>query len=202
MSFSFIYAACPDSLKKSKWAQLLYEASSGYLWVTDIRIKLGALFLLYMLYQTQPKPNKYKIQMSVATWREIFKILDEGSADALAVVAKLRELHAFCLYAQVSVIPPPSSMPQASSGDDLLIKFGAKGSKLNLETIGETAYNPVAIRSADAKYRATLGNATSIISKTLVQDMEKLKEGAKLRIEQAEPAPASSSNSMDISYEP
>lgn len=159
----------------------------GYLWISDLRIKIGSLYGLYMLYMTQVKPGKYKIKMSVGVWREIFAVLDackESAPDVFAVLNKLQETQAICLHASISIIPPPTSMPESKPSDDLARKLGGKSGKLQLDTIGDDALDLAALEAADAQYRTYLGNAPTILSKTLIEDLGKLKEEAKLRIEQ------------------
>lgn len=159
----------------------------GYLWTADLRIKIGSLYGLYMLYMTQVKPRKYKIRMSVGVWKEIFAVLEackESVRDVFAVVTKLQETQAFCLHASVSIIPPPTSMPQSKPSDDLARKLGGKSGKLQLDTIGDDALDIASLKAADEGYKKYLGNAPSIISKTLIEDLTQLKEEAKLRIEQ------------------
>ena len=165
----------------------------GYLWISDLRIQIGSLFALYMLYMTQVNPGKYKIRMSVAVWKEIFTVLKECKDSAphvFAVLSKLHDSHSFCLHASVSIIPPPSSMPESKPSDDLTRKLGGKSGKLQLDTIGDDALDFAALEAVDTQYKKHLGNAPSIISKDLMQDLASLKEEAKLRIEQIDNAAA------------
>jgi hypothetical protein len=202
LAMTYIHSACPDALKQSKWTDLLYQASMGYLWITDFRIKIGAIYTLYLLYMTQPKPDKYKIRMSVAVWKEIFNILDSASSNSLpdvfAVVAKLHERKCCCLYASVSIIPPPGSIP-SKSAEDFSKKMGGKGNKLNLDTIGDDAIKLDAIMAADVRYKSHIGNEPSIASKDLLQDLANLKEAASLRIDRLDSTTdAQPSSSMDF----
>lgn len=163
----------------------------GYLWIADLRIKIGSVYGLYMLYMTQVKPGKYKIKMSVGAWREIFAVLEaskEFAPDVFSVINKLQESQAFCLHASISIIPPPTSMPESKPSDDLARKLGGKSGKLQLDTIGDDALDFAALEAADAQYKTYLGNAPTILSKTLMEDLAKLKEEAKLRIEQLDNA--------------
>lgn len=200
LTMSYIHSARPDALRRAKWCSLLYETALGYLWISDFRIQIGALYTLYLLYMTQPKSGKYKIGVSVAIWREIFSILEKAEnekvPDVFAIVSQLHRGKCCCVFASVSIIPPPSSMP-SKSAEDFSKKLSGKGNKLNLDTIGDDALNLEAILAADAAYKSHVGNETSIVAKDLVQELSNIKEAAALRIDQIEAVDSLPTSSMD-----
>lgn len=167
---------------------MLFETAFGYLFVSDLHIKIGAIYTAYMLFMTQPKLKKHKLLMSIALWREIFEVMEVSKTilpDVLAVVAKLQESKAYILSASVSIIPPPTVVPQYDPRDEFAKKFFTNG-KLNLDTVGDNVVDFAALEAIDAKYQALLGNNTSIVSKDLLETLHTIKQSAHLRIDQAD----------------
>lgn len=167
---------------------MLFETAFGYLFVSDLHIKIGAIYAAYVLFMTQPKLKKHKLQMSIALWREIFEVMAATKTmmpDVLAVVAKLQETHAYILCASVSIIPPPTAVAQFDPRDEFAKKFFTNG-KLNLDTIGEKVIDFAALDAIDAKYQALLGNNTSIVAKDLLESLHVIKNSAHLRIDQTD----------------
>lgn len=75
-------------------------------------MRAGTIFLLYMLYETQPSTPKYKINISLSIWKEINQILKDaelnGYEDACKIYVKMKKNGSICLSAQVNIVLPPS----------------------------------------------------------------------------------------------
>lgn len=101
----------------------------GYLYIDDLSVRVGTIFLLYMLYETQPSSPKIKINISLSIWKEINQILNDaelnGYEDACRIYVKMKKTDSLCLTSQVNIVLPPSVFVNVntSSTNSSMINF-------------------------------------------------------------------------------
>ncbi|XP_011078383.1 uncharacterized protein LOC105162126 isoform X1 [Sesamum indicum] len=87
--FSFIFEASP-STNRSFFMQSLYAHSIGYMVSSgSFSNKLGGLYCLYCLYETQPFKPPYRIYLSLGELRQLKNLAIESKAKGLKVVSAL-----------------------------------------------------------------------------------------------------------------
>ncbi|KAL0333956.1 UNVERIFIED_CONTAM: hypothetical protein Sangu_1551800 [Sesamum angustifolium] len=87
--FSFIFEASP-STNRSFFMQSLYAHSIGYMVSSgSLSNKLGGLYCLYCLYETQPFKPPYRIYLSLGELRQLKNLAIESKAKGLKVVSAL-----------------------------------------------------------------------------------------------------------------
>lgn len=153
------------------------------MWVNDYRVKLGSLYALYLLFETQPKIGKQKINVSIHIWKELLSIiLSEGRPiDSYAIMVNLTNKKAFCLHASVDIIPPPSSATKVPTK----LQYGKMGAQFGIENTFDTvsdAINLEAIEKADQAARLHHTSSTSILSADLIQDLKDIKNNVGLHV--------------------
>lgn len=85
--FSYIYEASPSS-NLAFFMQSLYSHSIGYL-ISNASLshRLGGLFCLYCLYETQPFKPPFKIYLSLGELRKLTELLVDAKEKGIKVVA-------------------------------------------------------------------------------------------------------------------
>ncbi|KAK4391608.1 hypothetical protein Sango_1938600 [Sesamum angolense] len=89
---SFIFEASP-STNRSFFMQSLYAHSIGYMVSSSsLSNKLGGLYCLYCLYETQPFKPPYRIYLSLGELRQLKNLAIESKAKGLKVVSALLKI--------------------------------------------------------------------------------------------------------------
>lgn len=78
---------------------------AGYFYVREFRVRLGAFFLLYMLWSTQREP-KSPLRFSMEMWKHILyffntDVVSHGLKEVAAIFCRMKEQNAFNFVAQV-----------------------------------------------------------------------------------------------------
>lgn len=106
--FSFIHEACPKDTTQAFFMQSLYSSALGHIKTPDASLswKLGALFVLYCLYETQHIEPYYLIYLSLEDLEKLHGLVKElrriEHAEGLKVVRTMLRKEAF-LFGCVSV---------------------------------------------------------------------------------------------------
>ena len=106
--FSFIHEACPKDTTQAFFMQSLYSSALGHVKSVDKALswKLGGLFVLYCLYETQYVEPYYLIYLSLEDLEKLHGLVKElrqiEHAEALKVVRTMLRKEAF-LFGCVSV---------------------------------------------------------------------------------------------------
>jgi Trm5-related predicted tRNA methylase len=105
-----IHAARPKKFEKSEWTMMLYATAYGYLFVNDITIRLGSLYALYLIYETQPHVPKVKVPVSIELWKELkilqYQTIELQIKECYAILRKMKQENAFCFTVTVNIIHP------------------------------------------------------------------------------------------------
>ncbi|KAF3453741.1 hypothetical protein FNV43_RR04182 [Rhamnella rubrinervis] len=88
-NMSYIYEASPSS-NLAFFMQSLYAHSIGYMTSTaSLSYKLGGLYCLYCLYETQPLKSPFRIYLSLEELKKLKNLVDVAKEKGLKVVSAL-----------------------------------------------------------------------------------------------------------------
>jgi hypothetical protein len=88
--FSFIHEACPKDVTQDFFMQALYSSALGFV-VGDRAIawKIGGLYVLYMLYETQLTEKRFKIYLSLEELEQLCILVKELKRHDCVVALKV-----------------------------------------------------------------------------------------------------------------
>ncbi|CAM6042586.1 unnamed protein product [Sphagnum compactum] len=88
--FSFIHEACPKDVTQDFFMQALYSSALGFI-VGDRAIawKIGGLYVLYMLYETQLTEKRFKIYLSLEELEQLCILVKELKQHDCVVALKV-----------------------------------------------------------------------------------------------------------------
>jgi len=89
----------------------------AYLLVTNLKIKFGSLYCLYLVYGTQPHQPKVQIPVSIALWAKLQELVTHEGAkpEVKAIYEYLKKERAFYFTVLVEILPPPHFWPVPES---------------------------------------------------------------------------------------
>jgi hypothetical protein len=99
--FSMIHEGCPDEVDRAVYTQELFQVALGYLQQEDvsINVKIGALYILYLLYATQTCTPKIKIAIDHELFQDLLSMREmiqrENITDAYYLLNQLHSEKAF-----------------------------------------------------------------------------------------------------------
>lgn len=104
MNFSLIHCGGRDVIGQNQIVDFLYRIISTYLSEScTFQYRIGALYAIYSVYQTQPCEPKLKIRMTLSMWNELMglhqEIKDQEHYDADYILRKLKNEKAFLFVA-------------------------------------------------------------------------------------------------------
>ncbi|XP_038045010.1 serine/arginine repetitive matrix protein 1-like [Patiria miniata] len=104
LNFTFIHYGIERAQERKEAMQEAYKIATEYLLPPyDLQHRVGALYILYALYVTQPYIPKFKIRISVDQWQKVVALMDtlqsQGHLDTLYVFHKLTMSKAFMFTA-------------------------------------------------------------------------------------------------------
>ncbi|KAG6553485.1 hypothetical protein Mapa_004397 [Marchantia paleacea] len=90
-NFSFIHEARPKDIIPSFYAQALFSSSLSHVVAEDASLswKLGGLYVLYILHETQAKEDRYKIYLSLEELEALINLVRLLKQGRLAVAFKV-----------------------------------------------------------------------------------------------------------------
>jgi hypothetical protein len=121
MNFTLIHQGKREDLDQSEYTQQLYVTVLGYFFLNQpLMIRVGLLYTLYLLYETQPTNPKVKIVVSIPVWQQILKLYEDIKLhrlrDAYKVYRVMRESQAWCFSAILKhvITGPPAARPKTA----------------------------------------------------------------------------------------
>lgn len=114
-SFSLIFEGRPDEVDSKLYIQELYNTCLGYLLFNNPHeLRSAIIYMLYLLYHTQPLNPKCKINTSLELYEEICKIQvyfrDNKNIEGFQILQNLKKELAFNFTASVRIDPLLSSL--------------------------------------------------------------------------------------------
>ncbi|XP_022090796.1 serine/arginine repetitive matrix protein 1-like [Acanthaster planci] len=104
LNFTFIHFGIEKGQEKKEAMQEAFRITTEYfLPPYDLQWRVGALYILYALYMTQPHVPKFKIRISLDQWKSVASLVDtlqsQGHLDTLYVFHKMTVSKAFMFTA-------------------------------------------------------------------------------------------------------
>eukprot|EP01080_Neovahlkampfia_damariscottae_P001144 gene1144-10658_t len=124
-TFSLIFEGKPDDVDHSIFVQELYCTCLGYLlYQQSQNLKVSIIYILYLLYNTQPYSPKTKINVSIELYEEIVKTKifahENNLLECYYIIQKMNESKSFNFTSFVQTDPLLSSLqPQNSNSNEL-----------------------------------------------------------------------------------
>ncbi|XP_071803814.1 uncharacterized protein [Asterias amurensis] len=103
-NFSFIHYAIEKRQEKKETMFEAFRVATDYLLPPyELQYRVGALYILYAMFETQPHKPKYKIRMGLEHWRSLKQLMDtlesQGHLDAVYIFNQLKMKKAFMFTA-------------------------------------------------------------------------------------------------------
>jgi hypothetical protein len=119
--FKYLFAIDTDGhCSDEQWLTILYSCAYAYLLAKDdVRIQIGALYAVYLLWGTHPYKVKYPVVISSALYKEVRLLLstqkNDWIVDGIAIFNAILSVNAWSITLSLEILPPPQYWHSGSS---------------------------------------------------------------------------------------